>query len=156
MQMFESTSYVESDMAGTSNVISSSNIALQVVPPVSGELLEEGELVDDLSYEQKLAVEEMKTVDDAVIDQMPIEPETADTENLDEIVFEGESSKSTYVRADGTEFDSFDEEWLKKNLEDINEQFNKRDSSDDPTDAFQEWRKSLVEDRETNSSGSAS
>ncbi|MFS7955554.1 hypothetical protein Hanom_Chr07g00644021 [Helianthus anomalus] len=144
MQMFESTSYVESDMAGTSNVISSSDIALQVVHPVSGELLEEGELVEDLSYEQKLALEEMKTVDDVVIDQMPIEQETDDTENLEEIVFEGESSKSTDVRAAGTEFDPFDEEWLKKNLDDINEQFNKRDSSEDTTDTFQEWRKSFL------------
>ncbi|MFS8001840.1 hypothetical protein Hanom_Chr13g01195081 [Helianthus anomalus] len=143
MKMLES-SYVESDMAGTSNVISSSDIALQVVHPVSGELLEEGELVEDLSYEQKLALEEMKTIDDAMIDQMPIEPETDDTENLEEIVFEGESSKTTYVRVDRMEFDPFDEEWLKKNLEDINDQFNKRDSSDDPTDAFHEWRKSFL------------
>ncbi|KAM0007440.1 hypothetical protein Hdeb2414_s0141g00811181 [Helianthus debilis subsp. tardiflorus] len=138
------SSYVEDDMAGTSNVVSSSDIALQVVHPVSGELLEEGELMEDLSYEQKLALEEMKTVDDAVIDQMPIELEIDDTENLEEIVFEGESSKSTYVRADRTEFDPFDGEWLKKNLEDINEQFDKHDSSDDPTDAFQEWRKSFL------------
>ncbi|MFS7986185.1 hypothetical protein Hanom_Chr11g01007421 [Helianthus anomalus] len=86
----------------------------------------------------------MKTVDDVVIDQMQIELETDDTENIKEIVFEGKSSKSTYVRADGTEFDPFEEEWLKKNLEHINEQFNKRDSSDDPTDAFQEWRKSFL------------
>ncbi|KAJ0579933.1 hypothetical protein HanHA300_Chr04g0123571 [Helianthus annuus] len=126
------------------NVLSSSDNALHVVHPVSRKLLEEGELVEDLSYEQKLALEEMKTVDDAVIDQMPIEPKTDDTENLEEIVFEGKSSKSTYFRADGTEFDPFDEEWLKKNLEDINEQFNKRDSSDDLTDAFQEWRKSFL------------
>ncbi|MFS7913660.1 hypothetical protein Hanom_Chr02g00144271 [Helianthus anomalus] len=130
MQMFESTSYVESDMAGYTSCI--------------WRTLEEGELVEDLSYEQKLALEEINTVDDAVVDQMPIEPETADTENLDEIIFEGKSSKSTYVHADGTEFDQFDEDWLKENLEDINEQFNKRDSSDDPTDAFQEWRKRFL------------
>ncbi|MFS8009247.1 hypothetical protein Hanom_Chr14g01282441 [Helianthus anomalus] len=77
--------------------------------PVTGEVLEEGKFVADLSNEQMLALNEMKTVEDSVIDQMPIEPETVDTENIDEIVFEGETSKSTYVRADGMEFDTFDE-----------------------------------------------
>ncbi|MFS7917899.1 hypothetical protein Hanom_Chr03g00194621 [Helianthus anomalus] len=52
MQQLESSSYVESSLAGTSTVLSSADIALQVVHPVSGEVLEEGELVADLTDEQ--------------------------------------------------------------------------------------------------------
>ncbi|MFS8024951.1 hypothetical protein Hanom_Chr16g01469321 [Helianthus anomalus] len=52
----------------------------------------------------------MKAIDDAAIDNIPSEPENADIENLDEIVFEGETRKSTYVREDGTEFNPFDED----------------------------------------------
>ncbi|MFS8001852.1 hypothetical protein Hanom_Chr13g01195211 [Helianthus anomalus] len=57
----------------------------------------------------------MKTIEDSVIDQMPVEPETKNVEKIEEIVFEGETNKSTYVRANGMEFDSFDEEWMKEN-----------------------------------------
>ncbi|MFS8024884.1 hypothetical protein Hanom_Chr16g01468561 [Helianthus anomalus] len=40
------------------------------------ELLEEGEIISDLSHEQLLALNAMKDVDDAEIEKMPIEPET--------------------------------------------------------------------------------
>ncbi|MFS7926972.1 hypothetical protein Hanom_Chr04g00303441 [Helianthus anomalus] len=63
----------------------------------------------------------MKEFNDAEADKMPIEPETENAKNIEEIVFEGESSKSTYVRADGMEFDPFDEEWMKANQEDLDE-----------------------------------
>ncbi|MFS8026670.1 hypothetical protein Hanom_Chr16g01489461 [Helianthus anomalus] len=45
----------------------------------------------------------MKDVDDAEIVKMPIEPETENEENVEDIVFEGETNKTTYVRADGME-----------------------------------------------------
>ncbi|MFS8026657.1 hypothetical protein Hanom_Chr16g01489321 [Helianthus anomalus] len=64
--------------------------------------------------------------------------------NIEEIVFEGETNKSTYVRADGMDFDPFDEEWMKENQEDIDEQLKNRTSSDNPTDSFQEWRKRFL------------
>ncbi|MFS7986198.1 hypothetical protein Hanom_Chr11g01007551 [Helianthus anomalus] len=76
--------------------------------------------------------------------QMPIEQETVDTEYIDEIVFEGETSKSTYVGADGMEFDLFDEEWMKENREDIDEQLKNRTSTDNPKDSFEEWRKRFL------------
>ncbi|KAJ0566132.1 hypothetical protein HanIR_Chr06g0270371 [Helianthus annuus] len=76
---------------------------------------------DCLSHEQLLALNAMKEIDDAEIDKMPVEPETENVENIEEIVFEGESNKSTYERADGTEFDPFDEESMKENQEDIDE-----------------------------------
>ncbi|MFS7995452.1 hypothetical protein Hanom_Chr12g01118051 [Helianthus anomalus] len=122
-QQLESSSYIESSMT---------------------EVIEEGEFVADLSHEQLLALNEMKTVEDSMIDQMSIEPETVDTENIEEMVSEGETSKSTYVHADGMEFDPFDEEWMKENQEDIDEQLKNRTSSDNPTDSFQEWRKRFL------------
>ncbi|KAF5774919.1 hypothetical protein HanXRQr2_Chr13g0606251 [Helianthus annuus] len=91
-----------------------------------------------------LALNAMKDVDDAEIEKMPIEPETENAENIEEIVFEGESNKSTYVRADGTEFDPFNEEWMKENQEEIDEKLKNRASSDNPTDSFEEWRKRFL------------
>ncbi|MFS7923984.1 hypothetical protein Hanom_Chr03g00267261 [Helianthus anomalus] len=141
IQQLESSSYIESSMPSTSSVPSTVDLALQAVHPITGEVLEEGEFVADLSHEQLLALNEMKTIEDSVIDQMSIKPETVDTENIDEIVFEGETNKSTYVRADGMEFD---EEWMKDNQEDIDEQLKNRRSSDNLTDSFQEWRKRFL------------
>ncbi|MFS7965884.1 hypothetical protein Hanom_Chr09g00767391 [Helianthus anomalus] len=83
----------------------------------------------------------MKAIDDASIDNIPCEPKTADIENIDEIVFEGETRKSTYVREDGTKFNLFDEDWLKDHLEDIDGTLKNCDSTDDATDSFKAWRK---------------
>ncbi|MFS7931299.1 hypothetical protein Hanom_Chr04g00354351 [Helianthus anomalus] len=46
---------------------------------------------------------EMKKIDDVEIEKMPIELETENEENIEEIVFKGETNKTTYVRADGME-----------------------------------------------------
>ncbi|KAJ0718516.1 hypothetical protein HanLR1_Chr08g0271461 [Helianthus annuus] len=109
------------------------------VHPITGEILEEGEIVADLSHEQLLALNEMKEVDDAEIDKIPSEPETTDLENVEEIVFEGDEKKSSYVREDGTEFAPLNEEWLKENVDVIHEQLKNRDTSENATDAFIEW-----------------
>ncbi|KAF5757961.1 hypothetical protein HanXRQr2_Chr16g0723891 [Helianthus annuus] len=97
-----------------------------------------------MSHEQLLALNAMKDVDDAKIEKMPIEPETENAENIEESVFEGESNKSTYVRANGTKFNPFDEEWMKENQEEIDEQLKNRTPSDNPTDSFEEWRKRFL------------
>ncbi|MFS8009234.1 hypothetical protein Hanom_Chr14g01282281 [Helianthus anomalus] len=144
VQQLESSSYIESSMASTSSVPSSADIALQALHPVTGEVLEEGELIVDFTDEHIVALNEMKTIEDSVIDQMSIEPETVDTENIDEIVFDGQTSKSTYVCADGMEFDLFDEECMKENQEDIDEQLKNHTSTDNPKDSFQEWRKRFL------------
>ncbi|KAF5807960.1 hypothetical protein HanXRQr2_Chr04g0139971 [Helianthus annuus] len=110
VQQLESNTFIESSKAGTSSVPSAADLALQVIHPITGEIQEEGEIISDLSHEQLLALNAMKEVDDVTIDKMASEPETANVENIEEIVFEGETSKSTYVCADGMEFDPFDEE----------------------------------------------
>ncbi|KAJ0786538.1 hypothetical protein HanOQP8_Chr02g0072391 [Helianthus annuus] len=131
-------------LPGTSYVPSTADLALQVVHPITGELLEEGEIISDLSHEHLLALNVTREVDDAEIDKIPVEPETADVENIEEIVFEGESGKSSYVHEDGTEFAPFIEEWLKENVDVIDEHLKNRDTSKNTTDAFSEWRKQFL------------
>ncbi|MFS7989930.1 hypothetical protein Hanom_Chr11g01052721 [Helianthus anomalus] len=75
---------------------------------------------------------------------MPSEPETTNVENIEEIVFEGNEKKSSYVRQDRTEFATFDEEWLKENMEVIDEHLKNCDTSENATDVFSEWRKQFL------------
>ncbi|KAM0068136.1 hypothetical protein Hdeb2414_s0002g00069661 [Helianthus debilis subsp. tardiflorus] len=86
----------------------------------------------------------MKEVEDGDIDKMPVEPETVDIVNIEEIVFEGNDKKSLYVGEDGTKFAPFNEEWLKENVDIIDEHLKNRDTSENATDAFSEWRKQLL------------
>ncbi|MFS7925702.1 hypothetical protein Hanom_Chr04g00288161 [Helianthus anomalus] len=131
-------------LIGTSFLPSSANLALQVIHPITGEPLEEGEIISDLTGEQMLSINEMKEIDDAEIDRMPSEPESSNVENIEEIVFEGDQKKSTYVRADGTEFNPFDGDWKQKNQEDIDEHLKNPTSADNSTDAFQEWTRRFL------------
>ncbi|MFS8018655.1 putative histone-like protein H-NS [Helianthus anomalus] len=98
----------ESSTRGGDVVLRSEDIALLVCHPVTGEELEEGELISELSSEQMLALKDMEIVDDATIDEIPSKPEVVNLEGLEEIVFEGDAGKSTYVLKDGTEFNQFD------------------------------------------------
>ncbi|KAJ0657348.1 hypothetical protein HanLR1_Chr14g0545931 [Helianthus annuus] len=131
-------------LAGTSPVLSSADLALQVVHPVTGESLQEGEIVEDLTPQQLITLKAMRDINDDEVEKMPSEPETITAENVDEIVFEGEVKKSTYVREDGTEFASFDEDWLKDNVEDIDEHLKNRDTSENATDAFAAWHQRFL------------
>ncbi|MFS7952980.1 hypothetical protein Hanom_Chr07g00613291 [Helianthus anomalus] len=131
-------------LAGTSSVPSSANLALQVVHPVTGKLLEEGEIVEDLSHQQLITLKAMRDINDDEIEKMPSEPESTNVENVDEIVFEGDVRNSSYVRQDGTEFAPFDEDWLKDNVEDIDEHLKNRDTSENATDVFSTWRQRFL------------
>ncbi|KAJ0576590.1 hypothetical protein HanOQP8_Chr05g0183051 [Helianthus annuus] len=144
LEKLDSGHISESFTTGENVVLSSSDIALQVCPPVSGGELEEGEFVSELTVEHILALYEIKVVDDATIDEIPSEPEVANLDDLEEIVFEGDAEKSKYVREDGTEFNPFYEDWLKDNLDEIDDKLKNRDSSDVPTDSFDEWRKKFL------------
>ncbi|MFS7985240.1 hypothetical protein Hanom_Chr11g00996181 [Helianthus anomalus] len=123
-------------LPGTSSVPSTADLALQVVHPITGELLEEGEIVSDLSHEQLLALNAMKEIDDAEIDKVSSEPETADLDNVEEIVFEGNEKKSSYVHEDETKFAPFNEEWLKEKVDVIDEHLKNRATSENAPDAF--------------------
>ncbi|KAJ0616566.1 hypothetical protein HanIR_Chr02g0091981 [Helianthus annuus] len=89
---------------------------------------------------QLITLKAMRDVNDDEIEKIPSEPESTSVENIDEIVFEGDVKKSSYVRQDGTEFAPFDEDWLKDNVEDIDEHLKNHDTSENATDAFAAWR----------------
>ncbi|KAJ0704588.1 hypothetical protein HanPI659440_Chr14g0564331 [Helianthus annuus] len=145
VESIQGTSYgTAQQVEGTVSVPSSADIALQAIHPVTGELLEEGELIEDFSHEQLLALQAMRKIDDAEIERMPSEPDSTDVENVEEIVFEGNEQKSAYVRKDGTEFPQFDEDWLKENVEVIDEHLKNRDTSENPGDAFTTWRQQFL------------
>ncbi|KAJ0781527.1 hypothetical protein HanPI659440_Chr06g0250261 [Helianthus annuus] len=103
-------------LAGSPPVPSSADLALQVVHPISGESLKEGEIVDDLTPQQLITLKAMRDVDDEEIEKMPSEPESANVEN----------------------------EWLKDNVEDIDEHLKNRDTSENTTDAFTAWRQRFL------------
>ncbi|KAF5768953.1 hypothetical protein HanXRQr2_Chr14g0642551 [Helianthus annuus] len=134
----------ESSTGGGDMVLRSEDLALQVCHPVTGEELEEGEIIFELSSEQILASNEMKIVEDDTIDKIPSEPEVVNLESLEEIVFKGDGKKSTYVHKDGTEFNSYDGDRLCENVDEIYEKLKSRVTSAIPIDTFEEWRKQFL------------
>ncbi|MFS7961396.1 hypothetical protein Hanom_Chr08g00714511 [Helianthus anomalus] len=137
--------HIDESSTTDENVVPSSfDIALQVCPPVTREDLEEGEFISEMTDEQILALTDMQVVNDATIDETPSEPEVANLDGLDEIMFERDAEKSKYVREDGTEFNPFDEEWLKDNMDEIDDKLKNHDSSNVPTDSFEEWIKNFL------------
>ncbi|MFS7986491.1 hypothetical protein Hanom_Chr11g01010941 [Helianthus anomalus] len=140
MQVYPS----ESPIAGANVGSSSADINLQACPTVDQKDLEDGEFISEMTNEQILRLTDMKVVDDTTIDETPSEPDATNLDGLDEIVFEGDVEKSKYVREDGTEFNPFDEDWLKDNVDEIDEQMKNRDSSDVPADSFEEWRQNFL------------
>ncbi|KAJ0762262.1 hypothetical protein HanOQP8_Chr04g0159391 [Helianthus annuus] len=97
-----------------------------------------------MTDEQILRLTYMKVVDDNTINETPSEPDASNLDGLEEIVFEGDVEKSKYVREDDTEFNPFDEDWLKDNADEIDRRLKNRDSSDVPADSFEEWRKNSL------------
>ncbi|KAJ0801705.1 hypothetical protein HanPI659440_Chr03g0120201 [Helianthus annuus] len=134
----------ESSTAGANVASSSTNVDLKACPNVNREDLEDGEFISDMTDEQILRLTDMKVVDDTKIDETPSEPDATNLDVLDEIVFEGDVEKSKYVREDGTEFNPFYADWLKDNVDEIDERLTNRDSTDVPADLFEEWRKNFL------------
>ncbi|MFS7973535.1 hypothetical protein Hanom_Chr09g00857681 [Helianthus anomalus] len=114
-------------LTGISSVPSSADLALQVIHPITGEYLEEGEIVEDLSHQQLITLNAMKDIDDDEIEKMPSEPESTNVENIEEIVFEGNVKKSSY-----------------ENVENIDEHLKNPDSSENAADAFSAWRQRFL------------
>ncbi|KAM0064375.1 hypothetical protein Hdeb2414_s0003g00102261 [Helianthus debilis subsp. tardiflorus] len=135
---------LESSTTGANVVSSSADVDLQACLTVNREDLEDRKFISDMTNEQILRLTDLKVVDDTTIDETPSEPDAANLDGLDEISFEGDVEKSKYVRGDGTEFNLFDEDWLKDNVVEIDEILMNRDSSVVPADSFEEWRKNFL------------
>ncbi|MFS7910861.1 hypothetical protein Hanom_Chr02g00111171 [Helianthus anomalus] len=109
------------------NVASSSaDIDLQACPSVDRKDFEDG-VISEMTDEQILGLIDMKVVGDTTIDELPSDVE-----------------KSKYVREVGTEFNPFDEEWLKDNVDEIDKRLKNCDSFDIPADSFEESRKNFL------------
>ncbi|KAM0063370.1 hypothetical protein Hdeb2414_s0003g00090121 [Helianthus debilis subsp. tardiflorus] len=134
----------ESSTAGANVASSSADIDLQACPTIDKKDLEDGEFIFEMMIEHILRQTNMKVGDDTTIDETPSEPDETNLDGLDEIVFEGDVEKSKYVREDGTEFNPLDEDWLKDNVDEIDERLKNRDSSDVPADSFEECRKNFL------------
>ncbi|MFS7917142.1 hypothetical protein Hanom_Chr03g00185521 [Helianthus anomalus] len=117
---------------------------LQECPTVDRKQLEDGEFISEMTNEHIVRLTDMKVVDDATINEITSEPDTTNLEGVDELVFEGDVEKSKYVREDRTEFNPFDEDWLKDNANEIDERLKNRDSFDVQTDSFEEWTKNFL------------
>ncbi|MFS7940263.1 hypothetical protein Hanom_Chr05g00462421 [Helianthus anomalus] len=94
-------------LAGTFSIPSTVDLAIQVVHPVTGESLEEGEIVEDLTPQQLITLKAMRDINDDEVEKMLSVPESVNVENVDEIVFESEVKKSSYMRQDENATDVF-------------------------------------------------
>ncbi|MFS7975954.1 hypothetical protein Hanom_Chr10g00886731 [Helianthus anomalus] len=105
--------------------------------PVTGELLEEGEHVTEMSDEQILALTELAEVDVSMIDATPLVPDQTDFSTIDEIFIGSDPERPVYVGQDNKEFNALDDEHVaEKTAEFANL------SSDSPT--VQESREKTV------------
>ncbi|MFS7917135.1 hypothetical protein Hanom_Chr03g00185451 [Helianthus anomalus] len=90
-----------------------------------------------MTDEQIVRLTDMKVVDDATINKITSEPDTTKIEGVDENVIEGDVETSKYVRENGTEFNPFDKDWLKDNVDEIDERLKNHDSFAVQTDSFE-------------------
>ncbi|KAJ0875954.1 hypothetical protein HanPSC8_Chr11g0482831 [Helianthus annuus] len=72
--------------------------------PVTGELLEEGEHVTEMSDEQILALTELDDVAVSMIDSTPLEQDQTDFSSIDEIFIGSDPERPVYVGKDNAEF----------------------------------------------------
>ncbi|KAJ0881023.1 hypothetical protein HanRHA438_Chr10g0469721 [Helianthus annuus] len=80
--------------------------------PVTGELLEEGEHVTEMSDERVLALKELDEVDVNMIDATPLVPDETDFSTIDEIFIGSDPERPVYVGQDNAEFNALDDEFV--------------------------------------------
>ncbi|KAJ0674155.1 hypothetical protein HanLR1_Chr12g0436801 [Helianthus annuus] len=85
---------------------------VQQYHPVTGELLEEGEHVTEMSDERVLALKELDEVDLKMIDATPLVPDETDFSMIDEIFIGSDPERPVYVGQDNAEFNALDDEFV--------------------------------------------
>ncbi|KAJ0540567.1 hypothetical protein HanRHA438_Chr09g0374301 [Helianthus annuus] len=80
--------------------------------PVTGELLEEGEHVTEMSDERVLALKELDEVDMNMIDATPLVSDETDFSTIDEIFIGSDPERPVYVGEDNAEFNALDDEYV--------------------------------------------
>ncbi|KAM0025475.1 hypothetical protein Hdeb2414_s0021g00575041 [Helianthus debilis subsp. tardiflorus] len=89
---------------------------VQQYHPVTGELLEEGEHVTEMSDERVLALMELDEVDVNMIDATPLVPDQTDFSSIDEIFIGSDPERPVYVGQDNVEFNALDDEYILRQL----------------------------------------
>ncbi|KAJ0940296.1 hypothetical protein HanRHA438_Chr02g0081771 [Helianthus annuus] len=114
---------------------------VQQYHPVTGELLEEGEHVTEMSDERILALKELDEVDLKSIDATPLVPDETDSSTIEEIFIGSDPERPVYVGQDNAEFNALDDEFVAaKTAEFINLSSDSPTAQENREKTVNEWR----------------
>ncbi|KAJ0726320.1 hypothetical protein HanPI659440_Chr12g0468961 [Helianthus annuus] len=109
--------------------------------PVTGELLEEGEHITEMSEERVLALKELDEVDVNMIDATPLVPDETDFSTIDEIFIGSDPERPVYVGQDNEEFNALDDEYVaEKTTEFANLSSDSPTAQENREKTVNEWR----------------
>ncbi|KAM0034510.1 hypothetical protein Hdeb2414_s0016g00498721 [Helianthus debilis subsp. tardiflorus] len=109
--------------------------------PVTGELLEEGEHVTEMSDEQVLALTELDEVDVSMIDATPLVQDQTDFSTIDEIFIGSDPERPVYVGQYDKEVNALDDEYVaEKTAEFANLSTDSPTAQDNREKTVNEWR----------------
>ncbi|KAM0041743.1 putative Thioredoxin-like superfamily [Helianthus debilis subsp. tardiflorus] len=114
---------------------------VQQYHPVTGELLEEGEHVTEMSDERVVAPTELDEVDVSMIDATPLVPDQTDFSSIDEIFIGADPERPVYVGQDNKEFSALDDEYVaEKTAEFANLSTDSPTAQENREKTVNEWR----------------
>ncbi|KAF5774951.1 hypothetical protein HanXRQr2_Chr13g0606581 [Helianthus annuus] len=114
---------------------------VQQYHPVTGELLEEGEHVTEMSDERVLALKELDEVDLKSIDATPLVPDETDFSTIEEIFIGSDPERPVYVGQDNAEFNALDDEFVAaKTAEFANPSSDSPTAQENREKTVNEWR----------------
>ncbi|KAJ0897171.1 hypothetical protein HanRHA438_Chr08g0342721 [Helianthus annuus] len=109
--------------------------------PVTGELLEEGEHVTEMSDEQVLALTELDEVDVSMIDATPLVQDQTDFSTIDEIFIGSDPERPVYVGQDNAKVNALDDEYVaEKTAEFANLSSDSPTAQENREKTVNEWR----------------
>ncbi|KAF5756705.1 hypothetical protein HanXRQr2_Chr17g0817951 [Helianthus annuus] len=109
--------------------------------PVTGEQLEEGEHVTEMSDEQVLALTELDEVDVSMIDATPLVQDQTDFSTIDEIFIGSDPERPVYVGQDNAEVNALDDEYVaEKTAEFANLSSDSPTAQENREKTVNEWR----------------
>ncbi|KAL9999120.1 hypothetical protein Hdeb2414_s0006g00220751 [Helianthus debilis subsp. tardiflorus] len=109
--------------------------------PITGEALEEGEFISEMTVEQIAILTDLDNVDKGVIDATPLVQDQTDFSTIDEIFISSDPERPVYVREDDAELNVPDDEFIAAKTAEFD-----NTSSDSPTaqesreKTIKEWR----------------
>ncbi|MFS7992579.1 hypothetical protein Hanom_Chr12g01083971 [Helianthus anomalus] len=109
--------------------------------PVTGELLEEGEFVDEMSDEQIRALTELVDVAVSMIDATPLEQDQTDFSKIDEIFISSDPERTVYVGQDNAEMNALNDDYVaEKTAEFANLSSDSSTAQENREKTVNEWR----------------